>query len=125
MPSIPIAAAVLAAATLFFTVQPTLAQPTDGRVVAVRAADPAVAERDPLDPRATVPPLRHRSALVDYRAAKDPAPTDWCEANDTTVRVGGWRAYAKQAQAPDATPAAASAAPSGASGAGHDGHHPR
>jgi hypothetical protein len=91
MPSLPIAAIRLSAAALF--------------LAATAACAAAPAERDPLDPRAAVPPLRHSSALAGYRAPKNPAPTDWREANDTTAHVGGWRAYARQAQAGDAAPA--------------------
>lgn len=107
MPAIPIAAVVLTAATLFFAAPPASAQPVAGATAAVRAP----AQRDPLDPRASVPPLRHRSALAGYRAPKDLPLTGWREANDTTARVGGWRAYAREAQANDADAPAATAAP--------------
>lgn len=103
MSFLPIAAVTSSAAALF--------------LAAAVACAAAPAERDPLDPRAAVPPQRHSSALTGYRTPKDPAPTDWREANDTTARVGGWRAYARQAQADDAAPAAASAVPAAASAA--------
>ncbi|ACB33533.1 multi-Cu oxidase [Leptothrix cholodnii SP-6] len=114
MPAIPIAAVALTAATLFLAAPPAPAQPVAGSTAPAAAADATVvrapARPDPLDPRAGVPPLRHRSSLAGYRASKEPAPVDWREANDTTARVGGWRAYAREAQASDAgAPAAASA----------------
>lgn len=120
------AVALLATGTFHFVAPLALAQSPNSSVAAPSAD---ALGRDPHDARVAVPPLRYRSALAAHRAVKDDEPTDWREANDTTARVGGWRAYAKQAQAPDTTPprapAAASAAPAGASGTGHDGHHPR
>lgn len=65
----------------------------------------------------------YRSAFEGYRAWAEPTPTPWREANDTVGRIGGWRAYAREAQgqpleAP-ATPAPASA-PSPAAPPAHD-----
>jgi hypothetical protein len=56
---------------------------------------------DPLDARAAVPPATHRSALAGYRsAASTPATTiGWKQANDEVARIGGWRAYAREAAA--------------------------
>jgi len=69
---------------------------------------------DPLDARAAVPPVLHASALARYKPAGDGAVGSWREANDTVARIGGWKAYAREAQA--AAPGGASAAP-GASAA--------
>jgi hypothetical protein len=121
MPSFPIAAALLAAATLSFVVRPAWAQAGDAPAVTSTSATRAPAVRDPLDPRAAVPPLHHRSALAAYRAVQDSKPTAWREANDTTARVGGWRAYARQAQASDG--ASLPAMPAAATPAGHGPHH--
>lgn len=67
------------------------------------------ARPDPLDARAVVPPATYRSALAGYRsAASTPAPAiGWKQANDEVTRIGGWRAYAREAAASE--PAAAPA----------------
>jgi hypothetical protein len=70
---------------------------------------------DPLDANAATTPLVHRSALSSYRplAAESPAVA-WRDANDAVLRIGGWRAYAREAAAPAAsgpTPAASAPAP--------------
>jgi hypothetical protein len=68
----------------------------------------------PLDAQAAVAPLTYRSSLADYRrTASEPAPLAWREANDQVERIGGWRAYAREAAQP--APAAASAPASPAS----------
>ena len=61
------------------------------------AADPA----DPLDPQAKVAALVYQSSLARYRPYRDAKPTGWREANDTVNRIGGWRAYAREAQQAD------------------------
>ena len=101
---------------------------------AVHAQSPSPVQRaDPLDPRAEVPRLVHRSSLAAYRAANDLEVGAWKRANDNVARIGGWRAYAREASAPEpappanadgarpAPPAAAPAAPAAPSG-GHGGH---
>lgn len=74
---------------------------------------------DPLQADAAVPPVAYTSPLARYRAASDVEVGSWREVNDTVTRIGGWRAYARQASQPEApvpapAPAAASspAAPS-------------
>jgi hypothetical protein len=59
--------------------------------------------------KATAP---YRSAFDGYRAYTDEAVANWKAANDTTARIGGWREYARQAQADKIIPTrpAASAA---------------
>jgi hypothetical protein len=68
---------------------------------------------DPLDAQAAVAPLVYRSALTGYRPlASDAPPLSWREANDAVLRIGGWRAYAREAAAPAASsPAPAASAP--------------
>jgi hypothetical protein len=66
---------------------------------------------DPLDATAATAPLLYRSALSGYKplAAESVA---WRDANDAVLRIGGWRAYAREAAAPAASsPAPAAAAP--------------
>lgn len=39
----------------------------------------------------------YRSAFVGYRGFEDAPPVPWREANDNVGRIGGWRAYAREA----------------------------
>jgi hypothetical protein len=64
---------------------------------------------DPLDPQASVPTLVYRSPFKADPRASDKSPISWREANDAVARIGGWRAYAREAQQPE--PAAAKPAP--------------
>jgi len=110
----------------FYAVAPLLAT----LVFAPPAPASADARPDPLDARAPVPALKYRSSLAGYRRFADEKPAPWKEANETAARIGGWRAYAREAQqgaapGPSASaPAAgaARAAPASAPAAGHQGH---
>ena len=87
------------------------------------AASAPPARPNPLQADAPVPPLRHTSALTRYKAHTEVEVGAWRKANDLTAQIGGWRAYAREANAPDApvaSPSAASSATSApsASGAG-------
>ena len=64
----------------------------------------------PPAPPPTTQPLAFQSALQGYQRYTDDKIVNWKAANDTTARIGGWRAYAKEASAPAATPAPAAAA---------------
>lgn len=83
------------------------------------------APTDPTDAKAAVPALRYESSLARPRPPNDEASVAWREANDAAARIGGWRTYARMAQAPNA--AASAASPSVSSGAqmspGHGGKH--
>lgn len=68
---------------------------------------------DPLDPQARVPAITHSSPLAGYRRLGDDKRVTWPEANETVNRIGGWRAYAREARQPD--PAAPAPAPRGTS----------
>lgn len=63
------------------------------------AATPA-ARPDPLDATASVPTLNYRSAFAGYRGLGDDKRLPWREANEAVARIGGWRAYAREAQQP-------------------------
>jgi len=68
------------------------------------------AERpDPLNPQAAVPPATHVSPLAGYKALGTTTVGPWKDANEAVNRIGGWRAYAREAQAP-AAPASVPAA---------------
>ena len=51
-------------------------------------------------------------ALADYQQFQDEKLAPWKESNDTVGRVGGWRAYAREAQG-EQTPAPAAPDASG------------
>jgi len=80
----------------------TLAEGASGTPLA-KSAKPAA---DPLDATAKVAPLVYRSTLATYRRIGESESVPWREANDRVGRIGGWRAYAREANAPD--PAASS-----------------
>jgi hypothetical protein len=44
------------------------------------------------------------SAFDGYKPYTDEPLANWRAANDTTARIGGWRAYARQAQGMDSKP---------------------
>jgi len=74
-------------------------------------AQPAAtaARPDPLDPTASVAALGYESSFARYRRLDDEKPASWRDANDTVTRIGGWRAYAREAQGSDPAPAPAPA----------------
>ena len=53
----------------------------------------------------------YRSALEGYRPFADEKVLPWRESNDKVERIGGWRAYAAEAQGKSQSPAAAASAP--------------
>lgn len=80
---------------------------------AAAAQNPPSAARkpDPLDPRASVPAVVYESTFSRYRRTADDKAIPWREANDTAARIGGWRAYAREAQLPDPAASATAATP--------------
>lgn len=54
---------------------------------------------------------RYVSVLAQYQPYAEQALASWPEANATVQRIGGWRAYAREIQAPAAAPAPAGATP--------------
>ena len=70
--------------------------------------------RSPADPgnaQAAVPAVAYRSALSGYRRLGADTLLPWREANDEVARIGGWRAYLREAsQAQSAPQPAAQAA---------------
>ena len=65
---------------------------------------------DPLNPQAAVPALLHTSAFAAYRRDAEVEPIGWRAANNTVARIGGWRAYAREAAAAAPAPAPGPAA---------------
>jgi hypothetical protein len=70
----------------------------------------AARKADPLDAAASVPAVAYDSALSRYRRAADDPAIPWRDANDTAARIGGWRAYAREAQQPEPKPKASAPA---------------
>ncbi|MDP3136422.1 MAG: hypothetical protein Q8N17_08845 [Burkholderiaceae bacterium] len=54
--------------------------------------------------------LGYGSAFEGYQRFDDEPVRSWKDSNATVERIGGWRAYARQAQAPASQPAAAARA---------------
>jgi hypothetical protein len=83
-----------------------------GAALLLPAAAPAqnAPRPDPFDAKAATAPLVHRSAFANYTpiAAVSPA-VGWRDANDAVLRIGGWRAHAREAAAPAASAPAAAA----------------
>lgn len=61
----------------------------------------------------TPQPPAFSSALQGYQPYTDDKTGDWKAANGTTARVGGWRAYAREASAPVAVPTPVATPPAG------------
>ena len=58
----------------------------------VQAAAP-----DPTNANAGIPATTYRSPFAEYRPLGEDKNTAWKDANDTVGKVGGWRAYAREA----------------------------
>ncbi len=53
----------------------------------------------------TIPSIvGYTSPIAGYQSFIDEKVTDWPAANDKVGQIGGWRAYAKEAQEPANTP---------------------
>lgn len=65
----------------------------------------------PADATAAVPPPTYRSAFSGYKRLSEPSASDWKAANQNVERIGGWRAYAREASAAASAPAPAASAP--------------
>ena len=76
-------------------------------VVSEVGAQSAPPRPDPSDPKTVVPVAKYQSAFSSYRNFRDEKLNDWAAANDTVGQIGGWRVYAREAQAkePPATAA--------------------
>jgi hypothetical protein len=90
----------------------------------------AARKADPLDASVAVPAVAYESALSRYRRAGEGKAIPWRVSNDTAARIGGWRAYAREAQQPDTAPSVPATAPAKADPKampmpqGHGGHKP-
>jgi hypothetical protein len=86
-------------------------------------ASVALAQPDAARAPASAASQAYRSAFEGYRPFGEQPVAPWKQTNDTVREVGGWRAYAREAQGSASTPApvASSAAPPASSP--HAGHH--
>lgn len=73
------------------------------------AQTPSRTKPDPLDPAASVPAAQAPASLARYRRFTEQPVGSWREANETVNRIGGWRAYAREASQPAPVAPAASA----------------
>ena len=48
--------------------------------------------------------VHYTAPIADYQTFVDEKVTSWRAANDKVGQIGGWRAYAKEAQQPENTP---------------------
>lgn len=62
------------------------------------ASGGAAAPAAPMATATSPAPAVYRSAFEGYQPYTEEKTISWKEANDLTGRIGGWRAYAKEAQ---------------------------
>lgn len=67
--------------------------------ISAHSAEPNL--RDPADARAAVPAVIYVSPFQNYKALGETKISPWKPANDLTEKIGGWRAYLKEAAQPD------------------------
>lgn len=92
-------------------------------LVALAQAQTPASRPDPADPGARVPAPTYRSPFADYKPLGEAGLGDWRAANDEVGRIGGWRAYAREAQMQTPAPATPGGAAAASGHAGHHGHH--
>ncbi len=68
-------------------------------------------EKPPTGQKAQTAPDKFQSALTGYKPYTEEKTGNWKEANETTARIGGWRAYAKEAAQTEPDPHARHAQP--------------
>lgn len=67
------------------------------RSEAIAQAGTPESRTQPRNVVADVPVTGYPSALGGYRAFQDEKIASWKASNDTVARIGGWRAYAREA----------------------------
>jgi hypothetical protein len=110
----------------FHVLPPSLALASVLICVPIAAADAAPpqppgprAPHDPASASAPVPQLTYRSPFVTFVDPGSAEVAPWRAINDTVGRIGGWRAYAREAAGKGAQETDAPATRSGP----HEGHH--
>lgn len=76
----------------------TISKPT---TAAATATMPALPVAPVVRTDASSITLPYESVFTRYQSYRDEKAASWREANETVSRIGGWRAYAKEAQQPD------------------------
>lgn len=66
---------------------------------------------DPALAAAPAAPLIYAPVFAGYRPLLEDKATSWREANDQAARIGGWRAYAREARQPEPPASAAAGTP--------------
>ena len=74
-------------------------------------AQAAAPRPDPMDTSVSVPALTYDSSFARYRPFAEQEVASWRETNDTAGRIGGWRAYARDARQPEPAAGGPAAAP--------------
>ena len=82
------------------TALPVYAQ--TGEVLATDQAE--TARTQPHNAMTDAPVVFYQSALSGYRAFQDEKVSSWKASNDNVARIGGWRAYAREAREPEPAP---------------------
>ncbi len=55
------------------------------------------AASDPANANAVIPANTYHSPFADYRPLGEDKNSSWKDANDTVGKIGGWKAYAREA----------------------------
>lgn len=76
---------------------------------------------DPADAGVSVTAPPYQSSFEGYQPFGEEDTTSWKENNELTGRVGGWRAYAKEARTPSPSLERTSPSDAAADHAGHQG----
>lgn len=66
------------------------------------AALSAIAGYAQTNPESKAVDLSYRSAFSAYQGFAEQTVSPWQQTNDAVARAGGWRAYAREAQQPEA-----------------------
>lgn len=66
-------------------------------VIGINFGQANAARPDPADANTANPPTIYQSPFADYRPLGEDKNTPWKDANDTVGKIGGWRAYAREA----------------------------
>ena len=97
------------------------ALPAQAQTVGDQNPNLAITPKTPTQPgnaMTDLPVVVYRSVLSGYRSFRDEKVSSWQESNDNVARIGGWRAYAREARESGAAPRAAPPA----AGLPHAGH---
>ena len=75
--------------------------------VAMAQTSAGPAGSGPADPRAPVSPLEYHSPFAQYRPFAEATAASWKAVNDDVAQIGGWKAYAREANEAATSAAAA------------------